>query len=219
MAQRMVRRAKHLALDHPWITGLVVVCLTLASGGTFWWWGRYHGYWEPYCLALTSQDVEPITGEVRKGTWASTDGPEWQGKQYWVCYVHGKNHISMSVEVTRQVEANMTKNTGMTVLESRASIPGAITEQVPGITSGTHATIVHWTGDGDAGAGWFEGDSAVVISTRWLYDDSAAQEFAPYLAELVKKHAPTFLNKTGYTPRPHPTPPTRELPPPTAGGT
>ncbi|MCR2051508.1 hypothetical protein NSA19_01280 [Actinomyces bowdenii] len=202
MAQRMGRRVKHLTRGHPWITGLVVVCLTLASGGAFWWWGRYHGYWEPYCLALTGQDVEPITGEVDHGTWAPANGPEWQGKQYWVCYVYGENRAAVSVEVTRQVEANMTKKTGMTALESRASIPGAVTEQVPGTHPDTQATIVHWTGNGNAGAGWFEEDSAVVIGTWLLNDDSAALELAPYLAELIKKHAPTLLSTTGYAPQP-----------------
>ncbi|BDA64612.1 hypothetical protein MANAM107_14460 [Actinomyces capricornis] len=203
----LAQRAKHFTLTYPWLTSLVVVCLVSASGGAFWAWGRYYGYWEPYCLALTTQDVKPIVGEVSHGTWAPANGPEWQEESYWVCYVYGENRAAVSVEVTRQADRNMTKKTGMTVLESRAAIPGAVSEQVPGINPGSNATVVHWTGNGNAGAGWFEGDSAVVIDTPWLKDDSAAHDLAPHLAQIVKKRAPTLLTRTGYTPTPPPSPP------------
>lgn len=109
------------------------------------------------------------------------------------------------MEVTRQADSNMTN---MTVLELRAAIPGAVSEQVPGINPGSNATVVHWTGNGNAGAGWFEGDSAVVIDTPWLKDDSAARDLAPHLAQIVKKRAPTLLTRTAYTPQPTITPPT-----------
>ena len=58
----------------------------------------------------------------------------------------------------------------------------------------------------EAFAGWFDGQTAVVVSTWDIGDDSRAAEKLTAITELVIRRAPQLLGTFGYTPTPTPTP-------------
>lgn len=183
---------------------------------------------EPMCLALTRQDVRPLVGEAE----SASDGifSEPYG-HLWVCSVSG-GPMRLSVEASPNAEKGLShyKDLDVSLLETVTARRGGVSEPVPSID----ATVVSWLQGRRVCAGWFEGDSAVILSlSTTIPDDKQARRtligYFDELTRLLKRRALQLLDAAGFAPpltmrTPSPTAittdePDSQTPPPTATAT
>ena len=103
----------------------------------------------------------------------------------------------------------------VSLLDTVTARRGGVSEPVPSID----ATVVSWLQGRRVCAGWFEGDSAVILSlsTNIPDDNQARRTLIGYfdeLTRLLKRRALQLLDATGFAP-----PLTMRTPPPTATAT
>ena len=195
---------------------VLVVVLVLAGAGVWYrHWKAEKGPSEPMCLALTSQDVQPLLGKPKK---VSEDALTLNVSEdaspsptstlhdihmSWTCAVYGDSQ-TLFIQVTSQADRALLnyKVPGVPVVETIMSQRGGVSRDVPG----TSAKVISWVQGGDAHAGWFDGQSAATIA---LWDTPAGQTADAYtdtLADLVTRRAPQLFAATGYPPSSTPTP-------------
>lgn len=195
----------------------VLVCalvLAAAGAGSWFYLHRDTGPSEPMCLVLTRQDVRPLVGEAESVSASDSENgfPEPDG-DFWVCSVSG-GPMRLSVEASPNAEKGLSlyKDLDVSPLETVTARRGGVSEPVPGID----ATVVSWLQGRRVCAGWFEGDSAVILSlSTTIPDDNQARRtligYFDELTRLLKRRAPQLLDAAGFAP-----PLTMRTPPPTA---
>ena len=195
---------------------VLVVVLVLAGAG-LWYrhWKAEKGPSEPMCLALTSQDVQPLLGKPKK---VSEDASTLNVSEHaspsptstlhdihmsWTCAVHGDSQ-TLFIQVTSQADRALLnyKVPGVPVVETIMSRRGGVSRDVPG----TSAKVISWVQGGEAHAGWFDGQSAATIATWDTDNDQEAAAYTDTLADLVTRRAPQLFAATGYPPSSTPTP-------------
>ena len=191
----------------------VLVCalvLAAAGAGSWFYLHRDTGPSEPMCLALTRQDVRPLVGEAESASDGISSEPYGH---LWVCSVSG-GPMRLSVEASPNAEKGLShyKDLGVSLLETVTARRGGVSEPVPGID----ATVVSWLQGRRVCAGWFEGDSAVILSlsTNIPDDNQARRTLIGYfdeLTRLLKRRALQLLDVAGFAP-----PLTMRTPSPTA---
>ena len=209
----------------------VLVCalvLAVAGAGSWFYLHRDTGPSEPMCLALTRQDVRPLVGEAESASDGISSEPYGH---LWVCSVSG-GPMRLSVEASPNAEKGLShyKDLGVSLLETVTARRGGVSEPVPSID----ATVVSWLQGDRVCAGWFEGDSAVILSlSMTIVDDKQARRtligYFDELTRLLKRRALQLLDATGFAPpltmrTPSPTAittdePDSQTPPPTATAT
>ena len=208
----------------------VLVCalvLAVAGAGSWFYLHRDTGPSEPMCLVLTRQDVRPLVGEVESAPDGISSEPYGH---LWICSVSG-GPMRLSVEASPNAEKGLShyKDLDVSLLETVTARRGGVSEPVPGID----ATVVSWLEGNRVCAGWFEGDSAVILSlSMTIVDDNQARRtligYFDELTRLLKRRALQLLDATGFAPpltmrTPSPTAittdePDSQTPPPTATG-
>ena len=208
----------------------VLVCalvLAAAGAGSWFYLHRDTGPSEPMCLALTRQDVRPLVGEAESASDGISSEPYGH---LWVCSVSG-GPMRLSVEASPNAEKGLShyKDLDVSLLETVTARRGGVSEPVPSID----ATVVSWLQGRRVCAGWFEGDSAVILSlSTTIPDDKQARRtligYFDELTRLLKRRAPQLLDAAGFAPPltmriPSPTAittdePDSQTPPPTATG-
>lgn len=201
----------------------VLVCalvLAVAGAGSWFYLHRLHrdtGPSEPMCLALTRQDVRPLVGEAESVSASDSESgsPKPDG-DFWICSVSGGS-MRLSVEASPNAEKGLSlyKDLDVSLLETVTARRGGVSEPVPGID----ATVVSWLEGRRVCAGWFEGDSAVILSLSTdIPDDNQARRtligYFDELTRLLKRRALQLLDVAGFAP-----PLTMRTPPPTATAT
>ena len=191
----------------------VLVCalvLAVAGAGSWFYLHRDTGPSEPMCLALTRQDVRPLVGEAESASDGISSEPYGH---LWVCSVSG-GPMRLSVEASPNAEKGLSryKDLDVSLLETVTARRGGVSEPVPSID----ATVVSWLQGRRVCAGWFEGDSAVILSlsTNIPDDNQARRTLIGYfdeLTRLLKRRALQLLDATGFAP-----PLTMRTPSPTA---
>lgn len=88
------------------------------------------------------------------------------------------------------------------MVEDQAATPGAVVTEVPGSDS----VVVTWSDEKGSVAGWYQGDSAVVLSTTGYIDPALTQSTAEAFTQILLRRAPEMLTITGYAPTPTPQP-------------
>ena len=209
----------------------VLVCalvLAAAGAGSWFYLHRDTGPSEPMCLALTRQDVRPLVGEAESASDGISSEPYGH---LWVCSVSG-GPMRLSVEASPNAEKGLShyKDLDVSLLETVTARRGGVSEPVPSID----ATVVSWLQGHRVCAGWFEGDSAVILSlSMTIVDDKQARRtligYFDELTRLLKRRAPQLLDAAGFAPpltmrTPSPTAittdePDSQTPPPTATAT
>ena len=209
----------------------VLVCalvLAAAGAGSWFYLHRDTGPSEPMCLALTRQDVRPLVGEAESASDGISSEPYGH---LWVCSVSG-GPMRLSVEASPNAEKGLShyKDLDVSLLETVTARRGGVSEPVPSID----ATVVSWLQGDRVCAGWFEGDSAVILSlSMTIVDDKQARRtligYLDELTRLLKRRALQLLDATGFAPpltmrTPSPTAittdePDSQTPPPTATAT
>ncbi len=194
----------------------VLVCalvLAVAGAGSWFYLHRDTGPSEPMCLALTRQDVRPLVGEVESASDGISSEPYGH---LWICSVSGGS-MRLSVEASPNAEKGLSlyKDLDVSLLETVTARRGGVSEPVPSID----ATVVSWLQGRRVCAGWFEGDSAVILSLSTnIPDDKQARRtligYFDELTRLLKRRALQLLDATGFAP-----PLTMRTPPPTATAT
>jgi len=194
---------------------LVVVLVLAGTGVWYQHWKAEKGPSEPMCLALTSQDVQPLLGKPKK---VSEDASTLNVSEdaspsptstlhdihmSWTCAVHGDSQ-TLFIQVTSQADRALLnyKVPGVPVVETIMSQRGGVSRDVPG----TSAKVISWVQGGDAHAGWFDGQSAATIATWDTDNDQEAAAYTDTLADLVTRRAPQLFAATGYPPSSTPTP-------------
>lgn len=198
----------------------VLVCalvLAVAGAGSWFYLHRLHrdtGPSEPMCLVLTRQDVRPLVGEAESVSASDSESgsPKPDG-DFWICSVSG-GPMRLSVEASPNAEKGLShyKDLDVSLLETVTARRGGVSEPVPGID----ATVVSWLQGRRVCAGWFEGDSAVILSlsTNIPDDEQARRTLIGYfdeLTRLLKRRALQLLDVAGFAP-----PLTMRTPSPTA---
>ena len=195
----------------------VLVCalvLAAAGAGSWFYLHRDTGPSEPMCLVLTRQDVRPLVGEAESVSASDSESgsPKPDG-DFWICSVSG-GPMRLSVEASPNAEKGLSlyKDLDVSLLETVTARRGGVSEPVPGID----ATVVSWLQGRRVCAGWFEGDSAVILSlsTNIPDDNQARRTLIGYfdeLTRLLKRRALQLLDATGFAP-----PLTMRTPSPTA---
>lgn len=187
-------------LGAPFVVSLTIVVLTLA--GRLAWWGYQQlpppRPSEPYCLALTDEDIAPLTGEVTNVFGLDEQLTDY----YWTCRVDGSNQQRLHIEAAPEADDVLVnyKAIGVSVLDTLSSRDEARVQAVG------DATVVSWIQGGDAYAGWFEGTAAVVFSTMETNDDAAASTQIPVLEEIAIKRGAQLLDDISFASTPSPTP-------------
>lgn len=191
----------------------VLVCalvLAVAGAGSWFYLHRDTGPSEPMCLALTRQDVRPLVGEVESASDGISSEPYGH---LWVCSVSG-GPMRLSVEASSNAEKGLShyKDLDVSLLETVTARRGGVSEPVPSID----ATVVSWLKGDRVCVGWFEGDSAVILSlSMTIVDDEQARRtligYFDELTRLLKRRALQLLDATGFAP-----PLTMRTPSPTA---
>ena len=209
----------------------VLVCalvLAAAGAGSWFYLHRDTGPSEPMCLALTRQDVRPLVGEAESASDGISSEPYGH---LWVCSVSG-GPMRLLVEASPNAEKGLShyKDLDVSLLETVTARRGGVSEPVPSID----ATVVSWLQGRRVCAGWFEGDSAVILSlSTTIPDDKQARRtligYFDELTRLLKRRAPQLLDAAGFAPpltmrTPSPTAittdePDSQTPPPTATAT
>ena len=209
----------------------VLVCalvLAAAGAGSWFYLHRDTGPSEPMCLALTRQDVRPLVGEAESASDGISSEPYGH---LWVCSVSG-GPMRLLVEASPNAEKGLShyKDLDVSLLETVTARRGGVSEPVPSID----ATVVSWLQGDRVCAGWFEGDSAVILSlSMTIVDDKQARRtligYFDELTRLLKRRAPQLLDAAGFAPpltmrTPSPTAittdePDSQTPPPTATAT
>ena len=209
----------------------VLVCalvLAAAGAGSWFYLHRDTGPSEPMCLALTRQDVRPLVGEAESASDGISSEPYGH---LWVCSVSG-GPMRLLVEASPNAEKGLShyKDLDVSLLETVTARRGGVSEPVPSID----ATVVSWLQGDRVCAGWFEGDSAVILSlSMTIVDDKQARRtligYFDELTRLLKRRALQLLDATGFAPpltmrTPSPTAittdePDSQTPPPTATAT
>ena len=209
----------------------VLVCalvLAAAGAGSWFYLHRDTGPSEPMCLALTRQDVRPLVGEVESASDGISSEPYGH---LWVCSVSG-GPMRLLVEASPNAEKGLShyKDLDVSLLETVTARRGGVSEPVPSID----ATVVSWLQGRRVCAGWFEGDSAVILSlSTTIPDDKQARRtligYFDELTRLLKRRALQLLDAAGFAPpltmrTPSPTAittdePDSQTPPPTATAT
>lgn len=209
----------------------VLVCalvLAAAGAGSWFYLHRDTGPSEPMCLALTRQDVRPLVGEAESASDGISSEPYGH---LWVCSVSG-GPMRLSVEASPNAEKGLShyKDLDVSLLETVTARRGGVSEPVPSID----ATVISWLQGRRVCAGWFEGDSAVILSlSTTIPDDKQARRtligYFDELTRLLKRRALQLLDATGFAPpltmrTPSPTAittdePDSQTPPPTATAT
>ena len=172
---------------------------------------------KPMCLVLTRQDVRPLVGEAESvSAFDSESGSPKPDGDFWICSVSG-GPMRLSVEASPNAEKGLSlyKDLDVSLLETVTARRGGVSEPVPGID----ATVVSWLEGNRVCAGWFEGDSAVILSlSMTIVDDNQARRtligYFDELTRLLKRRALQLLDATGFAP-----PLTMRTPPPTATAT
>lgn len=145
---------------------VLVVVLVLAGAGVWYrHWKAEKGPSEPMCLALTSQDVQPLLGKPKKVSEDASPSPTstlHDIHMSWTCAVHGDSQ-TLFIQVTSQADEVLLnyKVPGVPVVETIMSRRGGVSRDVPG----TSAKVISWVQGGEAHAGWFDGQSAATIAT------------------------------------------------------
>ena len=154
------------------------------------------------CLAFTQEDVQPFIGRATSVSEGSTSTRGTRASGYWRCIIYGGAQ-RLYVQVTPQADKDLWdyKDRDVPIVNSLLTYDG-VSVPVPGTT----ATVVTWSQGHNAFAGWFDGQTAVVVSTWDIGDDSRAAEKLTAITELVIRRAPQLLGTFGYTPTPTPTP-------------
>ena len=167
------------------------------------------------CLALTSQDVQPLLDKPKK---VSEDASTLNVSEHaspsptstlhdihmsWTCAVHGDSQ-TLFIQVTSQADRALLnyKVPGVPVVETIMSRRDGVSRDVPG----TSAKVISWVQGGEAHAGWFDGQSAATIATWDTDNDQEAAAYTDTLADLVTRRAPQLFSTTGYPPSSTPTP-------------
>ena len=209
----------------------VLVCalvLAAAGAGSWFYLHRDTGPSEPMCLALTRQDVRPLVGEAESASDGISSEPYGH---LWVCSVSG-GPMRLLVEASPNAKKGLShyKDLDVSLLETVTARRGGVSEPVPSID----ATVVSWLQGDRVCAGWFEGDSAVILSlSTTIPDDKQARRtligYLDELTRLLKRRAPQLLDAAGFAPpltmrTPSPTAittdePDSQTPPPTATAT
>lgn len=194
----------------------VLVCalvLAAAGAGSWFYLHRDTGPSEPMCLALTRQDVRPLVGEAESASDGISSEPYGH---LWVCSVSG-GPMRLSVEASPNAEKGLShyKDLDVSLLETVTARRGGVSEPVPSID----ATVISWLQGDRVCAGWFEGDSAVILSlSMTIVDDKQARRtligYFDELTRLLKRRALQLLDATGFAP-----PLTMRTPSPTATAT
>ena len=194
----------------------VLVCalvLAAAGAGSWFYLHRDTGPSEPMCLALTRQDVRPLVGEAESASDGISSEPYGH---LWICSVSGGS-MRLSVEASPNAEKGLSlyKDLDVSLLETVTARRGGVSEPVPSID----ATVVSWLQGDKVCAGWFEGDSAVILSlSMTIVDDNQARRtligYFDELTRLLKRRALQLLDVAGFAP-----PLTMRTPPPTATAT
>lgn len=211
------------------VTMLVCALVLAAAGAGSWFYlHRDTGPSEPMCLALTRQDVRPLVGEAESASDGISSEPYGH---LWVCSVSG-GPMRLLVEASPNAEKGLShyKDLDVSLLETVTVRRGGVSEPVPSID----ATVVSWLQGRRVCAGWFEGDSAVILSlSTTIPDDKQARRtligYLDELTRLLKRRAPQLLDAAGFAPpltmrTPSPTAittdePDSQTPPPTATAT
>ena len=211
------------------VTVLMCALMLAAAGASSWFYlHRDTGPSEPMCLALTRQDVRPLVGEAESASDGISSEPYGH---LWVCSVSG-GPMRLSVEASPNAEKGLShyKDLDVSLLETVTARRGGVSEPVPSID----ATVVSWLQGRRVCAGWFEGDSAVILSlSTTIPDDKQARRtligYFDELTRLLKRRAPQLLDAAGFAPpltmrTPSPTAittdePDSQTPPPTATAT
>mgnify|MGYP002888559163 CR=1 FL=1 len=198
----------------------VLVCalvLAVAGAGSWFYLHRDTGPSEPMCLVLTRQDVRPLVGEAESVSASDSESgsPKPDG-DFWICSVSG-GPMRLSVEASPNAEKGLSryKDLDVSLLETVTARRGGVSEPVPGID----ATVVSWLQGRRVCAGWFEGDSAVILSlSMTIVDDKQARRtligYFDELTRLLKRRALQLLDAAGFAP-----PLTMRTPSPTATAT
>lgn len=191
----------------------VLVCalvLAAAGAGSWFYLHRDTGPSEPMCLALTRQDVRPLVGEAESASDGISSEPYGH---LWVCSVSG-GPMRLLAEASPNAEKGLShyKDLDVSLLETVTARRGGVSEPVPSID----ATVVSWLQGRRVCAGWFEGDSAVILSlSTTIPDDKQARRtligYLDELTRLLKRRAPQLLDAAGFAP-----PLTMRTPSPTA---
>ena len=220
----MMRRKRRVL-----VTVLVCALVLAAAGAGSWFYlHRDTGPSEPMCLALTRQDVRPLVGEAESASDGISSEPYGH---LWVCSVSG-GPMRLSVEASPNAEKGLShyKDLDVSLLETVTARRGGVSEPVPSID----ATVVSWLQGRRVCAGWFEGDSAVILSlSTTIPDDKQARRtligYFDELTRLLKRRALQLLDAAGFAPpltmrTPSPTAittdePDSQTPPPTATAT
>ena len=182
---------------------VLVVVLVLAGAGVWYrHWKAEKSPSEPMCLALTSQDVQPLLDKPKNASPFPTSAP-YDSYASWICTVHGDSQ-TLFIQVTSQADEVLLnyKVPGVPVVETIMSRRDGVSRDVPG----TSAKVISWVQGGDAHAGWFDGQSAATIATWDTDNDQEAAAYTDTLADLVTRRAPQLFAATGYPPSSTPTP-------------
>lgn len=182
---------------------VLVVVLVLAGAGVWYQhWKAEKGPSEPMCLALTSQDVQPLLDKPKNASPSPTSTLH-DIHMSWTCAVHGDSQ-TLFIQVTSQADEVLLnyKVPGVPVVETIMSQRGGVSRDVPG----TSAKVISWVQGGEAHAGWFDGQSAATIATWDTDNDQEAAADTDTLADLVTRRAPQLFSTTGYPPSSTPTP-------------
>lgn len=184
----------------------LLLVLSLAVSGGVWWYRRTHpaGPAEPMCLLIMAEDVRPIVGEPTRVLEGYSSYPSVVAGGYWTCAIYGgeTREIGIDFEVTPDADEHLLnyRSIRTPVIETLLEYRGGVSEPVPN----TDAVLISWVQGGEAFVGWFEGDSAVVVSTLFIYDNRTAIGYLDDLAAIVKRYAPQLLAITGFGPSPTP---------------
>ncbi len=186
---------------------VAIISMGAVSAGYAWWTSRdsitsqsIHG---PYCLALTDEDLASSLGEVKYATRTEYSEDDGHPPGFWACRVDGSNGVRVSVTVTSRASTSIPRSdVTLTVVEDQAAVPGAVVTEVPG----SDAVVVTWSDEKGSVAGWYQGDSAVVLSTSGYIDPDLTQSTAEAFTQILLRRAPEMLTITGFTPTPTPQP-------------
>lgn len=186
---------------------MTVISVGAASAGYLWWTSRddpsSQSIEEPYCLALTNEDLVSSLGEVKYATRTEYSEDDGHPPGFWACRVDGSNGVRVFVKVTSHASTSIRRDdVGLTVVEDQAATPGAVVTEVPGSDS----VVVTWSDEKGSVAGWYQGDSAVVLSTTGYIDPALTQSTAEAFTQILLRRAPEMLTITGYAPTPTPQP-------------
>jgi len=136
-----------------------------------------------------AEDVRPIVGEPTRVLEGYSSYPSVVAGGYWTCAIYGgeTREIGVDLEVTPDADEHLLnyKSIRTPVIETLLEYRGGVSEPVPG----TDAVLISWVQGGEAFVGWFEGDSAVVVSTLFIYDNRTA---IGYLDDLEVSEVLTF---------------------------